>query len=899
MYFRNCNLKAFGHFRDREIREIENGLVVVVGPNEAGKSTFFQFLQTVLFGIYPTNADSHPYAPRDGTALEGTADLVVNDGTVLSVSRRLTRTPQGRVENGRDVELDLRNRAVPVAEFVSHRVFDAIYALDLHDMTALKDRAWGDVQDRLLAGFNLDFLRSARSVVAELELEANELWRDDRRGRPLSKRLREERDALVEKLAKSRERETELQTLNDEVRQHAQRVKELREEQVHLQAEMRHRDRVGPIAIRWSKIRTLTDAADNVASFSGVPENAVAILEEWRRRDEEYTKQIDELAEEEDERERERGAANDHDHLILAHADEIHAWTRRAGAHEANLANLRGVGIELCEIRHRINVISDSLSTPESKAELLKQIPDLEAEKLRSHILRLEGAEEELESARGRDAHLAGQFRKAQLVLPLALAAIGLAAAVFGYLESSNLTMGVGAAACVSGIGWLIAVTNKRRRIKKSRMILGLVRLEQSCAEHREEVRRMLEPLHLRDDQPAMSTREIVARLLQLYQLFDRRRERTRKATTIVSLLDSNRRDIRQLLKSVDIPYDFDVLTTVATLEERMEEAENRIKGAEDARQRLFKVRRDTERIRADQQGLQDQIAQVEAVLRKLGDGDKDVGAARLEEMRKAKLMADHHTGLLDQDHPNWRDFVADIENFSQEDLKIFGEDARIERDARMDELLKQIDFEAIRHARKRTQLQQLQKHQSVADVESEIGLVDEQMAEARRRRDELMLLANVIRRADQQFRFRHQPDVIRIASEYLSKITGGRYVRLMLQDDSGELTIFEHRSKFPITVDGSVSQGTRDQIYLSIRFALMDHIDDNQERLPAFLDEVFVNWDHERRMLGYQILRDLAARRQVFVFTCHPWLAEEIQSVVKAQRIELANDISPVKENV
>jgi len=97
---------------------------------------------------------------------------------------------------------------------------------------------------------------------------------------------------------------------------------------------------------------------------------------------------------------------------------------------------------------------------------------------------------------------------------------------------------------------------------------------------------------------------------------------------------------------------------------------------------------------------------------------------------------------------------------------------------------------------------------------------------------------------------------------------------------------VFERGNKFPADVDDSLSQGTRDQIYLSIRFALMDHLDANQERLPAFLDEVFVNWDKERRMLGYEILKDLSERRQVFVFTCHPWLAEELQTVLTAQQI-------------
>lgn len=888
MYFRHCKLDAFGQFRDRGISDIGNELVVVLGPNEAGKSTFFHFLQTMLFGIYPTTPESHRYAPRDGRAMEGSASIVFGDGKEVEVSRRLARTPQARLKNGVDVDLDLRNKPIPAAEFVSSRVFDAIYALDLHDMTALKDSAWADVQDRLLAGFNLDFLRSALSVISELEQEANELWRDDRRGRPMAKRLREQRDEWVEKLVHSRDREAELQALSDEVRQSAETLRVLRDEQVKLQAEMRHSDRIGPIAVRWNKIKALIDEAGDVDAFTGVPDNPVAILDEWHRREDEYAKQIDDILVEEDSREKERGGATDHDHLIYAHAEEIHAWSRRAGGHEANLANLRGVGIELCEIRIRVNALADSLTTDETKAQLLEQIPDIEAEKLRSHVLRLEDSEEKLASARARDDQLAGQLTSKMFGMPVAVLVVAAVVGAYGRLKSMDLVIALGIAIAIAGVVWLASTLSKRRRIRKARTLLGIPRLEQSCVEHREEVVRHLEPLHIREDQLETPRREIVARLLQLYQLFERRRERTKRATTIVNLLDTNRRDIKQLLKAVDIPYDFDVLTTVSGLEKRMESAADRIQKAEEARQRLFKLRRDRERIRADQQALQDQIAQVEAVLRKLGDGDKTGGAVTLEEMRKAKVMADHLTSQLDLDHPNWRDFVADVENFSKEDLQQFGETARMERDARMDELLKQIDFEAIRHARKRTQLQQLQKHQTVADIESEIALIDEKMNETRRRRDELVLLANVIRRADQQFRFRHQPDVIRIASDYLSRITGGKYVRLMLQDDSGEMIVYEQGGQFPITVDQSLSQGTRDQIYLSIRFALMDHIDDNQERLPAFLDEVFVNWDKERRMSGYQILKDLAARRQVFVFTCHPWLAEEIKTVVQAQLIEL-----------
>ena len=53
------------------------------------------------------------------------------------------------------------------------------------------------------------------------------------------------------------------------------------------------------------------------------------------------------------------------------------------------------------------------------------------------------------------------------------------------------------------------------------------------------------------------------------------------------------------------------------------------------------------------------------------------------------------------------------------------------------------------------------------------------------------------------------------------------------------------------------------------------------------FIDEIFVNWDAERRGRGLEALRELSEIRQVFVMTCHvPW-AEELVAL-GARRITL-----------
>jgi uncharacterized protein YhaN len=73
------------------------------------------------------------------------------------------------------------------------------------------------------------------------------------------------------------------------------------------------------------------------------------------------------------------------------------------------------------------------------------------------------------------------------------------------------------------------------------------------------------------------------------------------------------------------------------------------------------------------------------------------------------------------------------------------------------------------------------------------------------------------------------------------------------------------------------VSTGTLEQAYLALRLAIVDHLDQGGERLPLFVDEVFVNWDAERRARGIEVLADLSPTRQIFVFTCHPDVAGEL----------------------
>ena len=174
--------------------------------------------------------------------------------------------------------------------------------------------------------------------------------------------------------------------------------------------------------------------------------------------------------------------------------------------------------------------------------------------------------------------------------------------------------------------------------------------------------------------------------------------------------------------------------------------------------------------------------------------------------------------------------------------------------------------------------------------VDSEAATLKEVEARLVAERDRKWVMAQLLREADRKFRQEHQPDILRRAGAYLEHLTEGRYDRLLADEGSrGDLfQLVGPTLPAPIHLGPPMSTGTLEQAYLSLRLAIVDHLDQGDDRLPLFVDEVFVNWDRDRRRRGLEVLVGLSQRRQLFVFTCHEDVAEELVSA-GAQKLELA----------
>ena len=76
------------------------------------------------------------------------------------------------------------------------------------------------------------------------------------------------------------------------------------------------------------------------------------------------------------------------------------------------------------------------------------------------------------------------------------------------------------------------------------------------------------------------------------------------------------------------------------------------------------------------------------------------------------------------------------------------------------------------------------------------------------------------------------------------------------------------------------LSRGTREQLFLALRLALVGSYARRGVRLPLVLDDVLVNFDAPRAKAAALVLRDFArAGHQLLIFTCHEHIAQAVQA--------------------
>lgn len=151
--------------------------------------------------------------------------------------------------------------------------------------------------------------------------------------------------------------------------------------------------------------------------------------------------------------------------------------------------------------------------------------------------------------------------------------------------------------------------------------------------------------------------------------------------------------------------------------------------------------------------------------------------------------------------------------------------------------------------------------------IRSELSSMEDEREELKNECAALDMAIETLKAADTEMQLRFSPELSRLASEYMAEMTGGRWNGVTLNRDftaaaKAEGGAVAHEAEY-------LSLGTLDLMYLAVRLAVCELALPEGESCPLIIDDALVNMDAERTAQAMNLLRKLAEKRQVILFTC------------------------------
>lgn len=172
-----------------------------------------------------------------------------------------------------------------------------------------------------------------------------------------------------------------------------------------------------------------------------------------------------------------------------------------------------------------------------------------------------------------------------------------------------------------------------------------------------------------------------------------------------------------------------------------------------------------------------------------------------------------------------------------------------------------------------KTQLQQLRDDRALSDQQLELAQVEAKIRKSLVQWHAHAAAGEILTGIQQEYEQHRQPETLQRASEYFRHLSGGRYRRVWTPMTERKLLVEQSNGEtLPIEL---LSRGTREQLFLCLRLALIGRYSEQGIELPMVLDDLLVNFDQRRAALAADLLVRFAGQgHQLLVFTCHEHIA-------------------------
>jgi len=152
-----------------------------------------------------------------------------------------------------------------------------------------------------------------------------------------------------------------------------------------------------------------------------------------------------------------------------------------------------------------------------------------------------------------------------------------------------------------------------------------------------------------------------------------------------------------------------------------------------------------------------------------------------------------------------------------------------------------------------------------------------------------LRLASFILNYEIESYRQRNQSPLLKRAGEIFSRLTLNSFssVKIDYADNDRPVLVCVRPSGGKLSIEG-MSEGSCDQLYLSLRLATLEKYLDENEPLPFIVDDILVNFDDRRAESAVKVLAGLSEKTQVIFFTHHSHLLEIAKNALPHDKLKV-----------
>lgn len=896
MRIKSLNIIDFGKFQQsKEFTNLNQKLVIFCGNNEAGKTTLFHLIKTLLYGFSPAKLEQHPYSSWENERIEFSA-LIEAQGEEIQLYRRLLSSPKGEMVV-EDRVVELKNQPAPFANHISSEIYNRIYSLRIEDLTELEGKAWDQVQDKLLANYGNTLIKDTKSVLRAINEEASQLYRTSGRGKYRVKELEEAIKALKKERVEAKERQELLRNGQKNLWRIKEEADALTKKKIRLKILMKKAGRAMLLYRLIKEQEALQASLENPAVFEKLPADGVQRLAEQEQRIQTLEEALRRKVQAMDMLVEKQYIFSPQEEHILNNQTTIEAHYQKAIRLGGLTRELHQLEQELIRLEDRQRNEARNLFSEELSPQVLSKVQKLNIPAIRiygANYQKTKGQLQEIERLLLHQRQLQLNHKPSRTyIAPFLMGFSFLGLGI--YYRSTPLLFGSVISMLYGVVDFFINKVNKRREggSRGLRGANGLTEeqraLTQKLEDQRKEIYKVFDGIPVSEVLLENMEEMLLTHLVRLRDYLFEWDERKRQYQEKKELYQSELNEMQRFLQTFQESPLGQVQEKIESLRQQCQE----LVRIQHSNHSLGEMKKENEAeqnmLREEKENLLLTIKELSQGLRTLGEGDLETGKARLIHNQRLLMKINMVEEKL-QTFEDLRIRMEELRELQQENPTVLSEEAQSALEMELEALEESLQYVKEQEKELTLKNQSLLEKTPLDEIESSLMNLELEREEVLIRRDQLILLEEIIKRADESFREENQPDVLKNASVYFNKITGGRYTHIYLEEEGEEthIRLREKGSPAPRRISESFSKGTLNQLFLSLRLSLIDHLDQRREALPICFDELLINFDEERLDHYLELLKEVSKKRQIFIFTCHQWFAEKLKGVFDVDPIQL-----------